>query len=87
MSNEQRSTLSFWTGIFLKVMLGFSGALLLLMYYDFREDQALIQKQFIDYSIDVKTDLNNIRGNMEIVKERLIRVETKLEVEERKNDH
>jgi hypothetical protein len=74
MSNTQRETISYWTGIFSKMTIALCGALLLLLYYDIRDDAVSAQKTVIEINSGIKEinkSVNQIENRVNIIEYRL----------------
>jgi len=46
MSNQQREAIAFWTNVFVKGMVGISGAVLLLLYYSIKDEAQQTRDEF-----------------------------------------
>lgn len=78
MSNTQREAISFWSNVFVKGMVGISGAVLLLLYYSIKDEAEQTRNEFRK-SIDrieitteeTKTSVNSIQSKMNLLEYRL----------------
>lgn len=78
MSNEQRQTIAFWSNVFVKGMMGISGAILLLLYYSIKDEAQQTRNEFrqsiekIEVTTqDTKSSVNAIESKINLMEYRL----------------
>lgn len=82
MSNAQREAISYWTNVFMKAMMGISGAALLMLYSSIKDEAQQTREEFrksierIEITTeDTKTSVNSIQSKMNLLEYRLNRLD------------
>jgi len=62
MSNEQRATISYWSGVFMKIALGITGGVLLMLYGDIKDDAMQTRQEFRNAIEDIQQTTKETRN-------------------------